>query len=147
MALIAEDARDRVEQLTLLTERLSALIGEETQLIDARRPPLEGEKAEEKNRLANAYRLELARVKQDKSLIDAAPPAMLAALKVQTQALHEAMEKHEQALAAVKAVSEGLVNAMAEEVVRQRGGEAGYGAGGAQAKPAGPTPALIDRNA
>lgn len=42
MALIADDARDRAEQLLALTERLTVLITEETQLIEARKPPLEG---------------------------------------------------------------------------------------------------------
>ncbi len=61
MALIADDAADRAEQLLLLTERLGHLIGEETRRIEAREPPLAGAEADEKSRLANAYRLELAR--------------------------------------------------------------------------------------
>ena len=62
MALIADDAAHRVEQLLLMTERLAALAAEDTRLIQERLPLSDGE---EKNRLANAYRLELARIKQD----------------------------------------------------------------------------------
>ena len=39
MALIADHAADRAEQLALITERLTALIDQETQRIDARLPP------------------------------------------------------------------------------------------------------------
>lgn len=147
MALLADDPKDRAEQLLVATQRLTALIAEETQRINERLPPLDGEAAEEKNRLANAYRLELARIKHDRGLIDAAPPELLAQLRQSTAKLHETVAAHETALAAVKIVTEGLVHAMAEEVVRQRGGAAGYGAGGAPAAATGPNPALIDRNA
>ena len=147
MALLADDAKDRVEQLLLVSERLTALIDAETQRIEARLPPLDGEQAEEKTRLANAYRLELARVKQDRSLIEGAPPALLAQLRESTVAMHEKLAAHEIALHAVKLVAEGLVHAMAEEVVRQRGGGANYGASGELVAPNGLGPAVLDRNA
>ena len=147
MALLADDAKDRVEQLLLISERLTALIDADTQRIEARQPPLDGEAAEEKTRLANAYRLELARVKQDRSLIEGAPPALLAQLRQRTVAMHEMLAAHETALNAVKVVAEGLVQAMAEEVVRQRGGDAHYGATGELVAPNGLGPAVLDRNA
>ena len=146
MALIADDARDRADQLLLITERLTALVVEETRRIDAREPPLEGAQADEKNRLANAYRLELARIKQDPALIAGAPSEALTKLRRQTEVLHEALAAHDIALSAMKIVTEGLVHAMAEEVVRQRSGDANYDARGAAAR-GGPSPALIDRSA
>ncbi len=147
MALVADDCRDRAEQLILLTERLTALIQQETGRIEARLPPLEGAEADEKNRLANAYRLELARIKQEPSLIDAAPPALLTTLRRKTEILHEALAAHDVALGAVKLITEGLVHAMAEEVSRQRGAGGGYGARGVIETPPGPIPTIIDRNA
>lgn len=147
MALLADDPKDRAEQLLLVTERLTALIDLETQRMDARLPPLDGAAAEEKTRLANAYRLELARIKQDRSLIESAPPALLTQLRRSTVVLHEKLADHELALAAVKLVTEGLVHAMAEEVVRQRGGDAHYGATGELIAPNGPGAAVIDRSA
>lgn len=147
MALMAEDAQDRAEQLLLITERLTALIVDETERVEARQPPLEGAAAEEKNRLANAYRLELGRIKQDRSLIEPARPDTLSRLRRQTLVLHEALAAHELAVAAVKTVSEGLVHALAEEVARQRSGGLNYGAGGAPVAPSGPGPGLLDRTA
>lgn len=123
------------------------LIEEETRCIAARLPALSGAQGEEKNRLANAYRLELARIKQDRSLVESAPPPLLAQLRVSTERLHESMAAHETALGAVKVIAEGLVQAMAEEVVRQRGGAASYGARGALSPPASASPAIVDRTA
>ena len=77
MALLADDAGDRGEQLLLITERLTALIAEDTSRIEARLPPLDGAEGEEKSRLANAYRLELASIKHDRSLIEGGEPHTL----------------------------------------------------------------------
>jgi hypothetical protein len=144
MALIADDPHDRVEQLLLMTERLEGLACEETRRIQAREPLTHG--MDEKNRLANAYRLELARIKQDPALIQGAPPHLLAQLRRSTLMLHEALAAHELALSAVKAVSEGLVHAMAEEVARQRGSGAAYSAQGALASST-PAATVLDRSA
>lgn len=146
MALIADDARDRVEQLLLLTARLTSLVTEETRRIAAREDLIAAD-TDEKSRLANAYRLELARIKQDTSLIEGAPPEMLRQLKANTAKLHEVLADHEIELAAVKLIAEGMVHAMAEEVVRQRNGERGYGARGTIDTANGPAPAVLDRSA
>lgn len=147
MALIADDAKHRAEQLLTVTERLTALIAEDARRIEARVSPLDGAEAEEKARLSNLYRLELARVKHDRSLIEAAPPALLAQLKTATIAMHAELAAYELALGAVKLVTEGMVQAMAEEVVRQRGGAANYAPDGGLASPVGPSPAVLDRSA
>jgi len=147
MALIADDAAHRARQLIMMTERLAALAAEDTRRIEARLPLLDGAEGEEKSRLANTYRLELARIKQDQTLIQDAPPELLAELRRSTVALQETLAAHELALNAVKVVSEGLVHAMAEEVVRQRGSGANYSAKGALNTQGGPSPTVLDRNA
>lgn len=146
MALIADDAAHRVEQLLLMTERLAALAAEDTRRIQAREPLVEAA-TDEKNRLANAYRLELARIKQDSALIQAAPAALLDRLRLSTIALHKTLDSHELALNAVKVISEGLVHAMAEEVVRQRGSGANYSPSGALDTRVAPSPTVLDRSA
>jgi len=147
MALIADNPEHRAEQLLLMTERLADLAASDTRRIQARQALFEGGEIGEKNRLANAYRLELARIKQDHALIQDAPPALLERLRRSTVALHETLATHELALNAVKVVSEGLVHAMAEEVVRQRGDGANYSAQGALDTRSGPSPTVLDRNA
>lgn len=147
MALIAEDAADRAAQLLVLTQRLIAIAQDEKQRIEARQPLSGGAQAEEKNRLANAYRLELARIHQDPALIVGAPEHLLAELRRSTALLHETMAAHNEALGAIKLVTEGLVHAMAEEVARQRGAGARYSANGGINTPTGAGPTLLDRNA
>ena len=147
MALIADDAKDRVEQLLLMTERLAALAAEDTRRIEARQPLPEGADADEKNRLANAYRLELARIKQEPALIESAPADLLHRLRSRTVALHEILAAHEIALNAVKMVSEGMVHAMAEEVARQRLSGANYSPHGSLQERSAPNPTVLDRRA
>lgn len=146
MALIADTPAERVDQLILITSRLAALIAAETALIQ-QRAPLDEAQAGEKQRLANAYRLELARIKQAPDLVGDAPAALLARLKDETAKLHTALGRHEVALGAVKLVAEGLVQAMAEDVARQHRGQQNYGASGALAPAAGPASTLLDRSA
>lgn len=147
MALIASDAADRAEQILVVTERLAALVAEETRRIEAREAPLAGAMAEEKNRLVNAYRLEMTRIGHDRALIESAPPPLLAQLRTNTALLRDRLAAHEVALGAIKLVTEGLVQAMADAVVRQRSGATCYSASGAPQSPTTAQPALFDRSA
>lgn len=147
MALIADDAADRVEQMILLTERLGKLVAEETARIQAREPTAPAEVVEEKERLANAYRLELARIKDDPALVSGAPKRRLDHLLANTAKLQATLTDHEIALGAVKFVAEGLVQTMAEEINRQRTQMRPYGADGSHAGASAPEPVTINKTA
>ncbi len=142
MALLAENPADRAAQLIALTDRLTGLIEQETALIEARAPLLDGALGEEKARLANVYRLEMTRIAQDRTLIREAPAQQLDGLRGATVRFRAALAAHERALIGVKAVAEGLVRAIAEEVARVRAGSRGYGASGGYAAPASEAAAL-----
>jgi hypothetical protein len=142
MALVAHDATDRVEQLIILSEKLTALISEETSLIEARKPlPTDG-RDEERNRLVNAYRLEMARIKQDPELIVGAAPLAVAALKRATAILQDKLARYERALEAVRIISEGLLRAMAEAAAEQAAGPRTYAASGGYDQPAASAPSV-----
>ncbi|MGE0046682.1 MAG: flagellar basal body protein [Hyphomonadaceae bacterium] len=147
MALIADNPSDRAQQMLALTERLTETIARETELMRARQPLPEGEGAEEKQRLVNAYRLEMARIRDDRGLIAEAPDALRARLRAATVSLQDALAAHEAALGALKALTEGLVQAMAEEVARLRAGGGSYGASGAMTGTSGPTPVALNETA
>lgn len=147
MALIADDAADRAQQLLALTERLIAILKEETALIEARRPLPDRGAAEEKARLVNAYRLEMARIKAEPALIEGAPPALSASLRNATLTLNEALAAHALALEAVKTLTEGLVQAIAEEITRSHTGAGAYRADGGLAGASGPTPIALNETA
>lgn len=147
MALLADDAADRARQMLALTERLAELIETENAMMRARQPLPAGADADEKQRLVNAYRLEMARIKEDRALIAEAPEALRAALRAATARMQAALAEHELALGALKAVTEGLVQAMAEETARLRTGGGFYGANGAPAGQTGPTPVTLNQKA
>ncbi|MDZ4776056.1 MAG: flagellar basal body protein [Alphaproteobacteria bacterium] len=148
MALIADDATDRVAQIHLLTERLAAIVETETAALAAGKPAsAEGASAIELQRLANAYRLEMARIKDDQSLVSGAPRAEREKLQAATAALQVRLDSYAIALGAAREVTEGLVRAMAEEVQRARHGPAGYGAQGGYVDPAGAAAVALDQRA
>lgn len=136
MALHAEDAADRVQQLIALTERLTAAMTEDLADFDARRPP-NAARAAETGRLANMYRHESARVRRDPSLLAAAPAEARAELTHATQTFEAVLGRHAHAIAAAKTITEGLVQAIAEELASARGDGAAYGprAGKGAARP------------
>lgn len=142
MALIADDPNDRVDQLIALSQRLTALIGEETALIEKRLPLPEDGRDQERNRLVNAYRLEMARIKQDPGLIETADRERIAHLKAVTAIMQDKVARFEVALNAVRAISEGLLRAMAEAVADQSAGPKRYAATGALDQPTAAPPAI-----
>lgn len=146
MALIADDAADRADQLLTLTERLTHLTRAETEALRAR-APIATLKAEELARLANAYRLEMARIKQDKGLISPAPLRARQNLQAATERLQVALDAHISALNAAREMTEGLARAMAEEVARLSAGPRTYGAQGSYRPVSAPIPVAASREA
>ena len=73
MAISATDATDRVEQLIVLTERLTELIAHEALAFEERRPQDAALHIEETSKLANVYRHESARVRANPNLVAGAP--------------------------------------------------------------------------
>ena len=139
-------ARARVEQLTELTERLTALIAMQSQAFENHRPQDAAARLEEVARLANFYRHESAEVRQNPGLVSGAPAALRQKLIRATEAFDAVMARQGRALAAAKSVTEGIVRAVAEEVASQRTAGAGYGPG-ARAAPASATAITLNQRA
>lgn len=129
MALDARDAADRVDQLISLTDRLTALMAQQCQAFEQRRPQDAAAQMEELSRLANVYRHESARVRQAPAMIEAAPLDQRMRLMQSTEAFDAVLARQGRALEAARTVTEGLVRAIAEEVASQRNTGAGYGPG------------------
>jgi len=129
MALNALDANDRVEQLIILTERLTDLIARQSSAFEARRPHEAAPYVEEVAKLANLYRHESARVRANVALVSGAPVAARERLVRATEAFDAVLARQGRAVTAAKTVTEGLVRAIAEEVAVQRPQAVGYGPG------------------
>jgi len=132
MALAAESPSDRIEQLVLLTERLTALVAAQAAAFEAHKPAEAMATMEETSRLANLYRHESAKIRANPALISGATLQERARLTRATEAIDAVLARQSRALGAAKTVTEGIVRAIAEEVASQRshGAPAGYGASG-----------------
>jgi hypothetical protein len=129
MALTAIDSDDRVEQLILLTERLTDLIAKQANAFEARRPHEAAQYVDEVAKLANLYRHESARVRANVALVSQAAPARRARLVRATEAFDAVLARQGRAVGTAKTVTEGLVRAIAQEVADQRPQAVGYGPG------------------
>jgi hypothetical protein len=146
MSLNPSSAAERMQQLILLTERLTGLIAEQLRAFEARRPQDAAHNAEETARLANLYRHESLKVKSNPTILDGAPVELKERLIVATRAFDAVLARHGRAVEAAKTITEGLIRAIAEEVHRQRHAVAGYGPKALQApRPA--TPVALNRRA
>ncbi len=126
---MSDHARENVERLIALTERLTEHLAADAQAFEARRPQDAGARIEETARLANLYRHESARVRQDPSLVAAAPREQRTRLVRASEAFDAVLARHGRALYAAKTVTEGIVRAIAEEVVASRTATSSYGPG------------------
>jgi hypothetical protein len=131
MSLDASLPDERVKQLVTLTERLTGLMRKEADAFEAHRPHEALKNADETARLANLYRHESAKVRHDPSLVATATEANRKKLIEATRAFDLALARHGRAMEAAKVITEGLVKAIAEEVVAQKAPGAGYGPGAA----------------
>lgn len=147
MAIAAHDAADRVEQLIILTERLTELIALEAAAFEQRRPHEAAKYVEETSRLANIYRHESTRVRMDPNLINAAPADKRTALRRATEAFDAVLARQGRAIEAARTVTEGLVKAIADEVAAQRSENTGYGAKGLRGGVAPPTAIAFNQRA
>ena len=129
MALSADTAGERVHQLIALTERLTELIAAEAQAFESHRPQDAAALVEETSRLANLYRHESARIRANPDLIAPANAEDRTRLMRATEAFDAVLARQGRALEAARTVTEGLVQAIANEVAAQRAKSVGYGPG------------------
>ena len=135
MAIAAHNATDRADQLIGVTERLTQLIRTEIDSLKTGQLNASSRDWEEKEKLAHAYRMEMAQIQQNPALLADAPPSIKDKLKNSVEIFREILEQHAVALAGMKEVTEGLVKAISEEVASSRAAPSGYGAAGQVSKP------------
>jgi hypothetical protein len=147
MAISAEGPADRVDQLIILTERLTELIALEAQAFEQRRPQDVAPHIEETARLANIYRHESSRVRANPVMVEKAPHDQRTRLIRATEAFDAVLARQGRAIAAAKSVTEGLVRAIANEVAAQRQQAACYGPGAVTDTPAAATAITLNQRA
>lgn len=138
---------DRINQLVALTERLTALVAAQAQAFEKRRPQDAAANMEETLRLANTYRHEALRVRQQATLLDKMSAQQRQKLTRATEAFDAVIARQGRALHAAKTVTEGLVHAIAEEIAVQRNAGAAYGPRGLQTRPAAAASVTLNQRA
>ena len=125
-----ELAAQRIRQLVDLTKALTARLAEETRAFEAQRPQDAAASLPKTQELTNLYRRDSAHVKANPALIASAPAADKAALLKATEAFETVLARHSRAVDAARRISEGLMQAIAQEVAAARTPASAYGAGG-----------------
>lgn len=147
MIVPADEAAERVDQLILLTERLTKLVAEQAVAFESNRPQDAAILVEETGRLANLYRHESARIRGNPDLISQASLTQRTYLRRATEAFDAVLARQARAVGAVKEVTEGLVRAIAEEVASQRNKGVSYGPGATQNPSAAATAITLNKRA
>lgn len=118
-----------LQRLIALTEQISERMRQDAEAFEARRPLDAAARIEETQRLANLYRFESDRVKQNPALIAGGSLQLRRKLADASRVFEAALARHGRAVYGLKTVTEGVVKAIAEEVGRARAATAGYGPG------------------
>jgi len=118
---------DYVRRLIALTQQLTERMRQDAEAFEARRPHEAAGRVEETQKLANLYRFESDKVRQNPSLVAGASQQLRQALIQASRAFDTTLARHGRAVYALKTVTEGVVKAIAEEVGRVRAASAGYG--------------------
>jgi hypothetical protein len=139
-------ADSNVDQLILLTQRLTQALAADAEAFETRRPQEAAARMEETARLANLYRHESGRVKADGTFVAGASADRRQRLRRATEIFETTLQRHGRALYGARTVTEGLVKAIAEEIARSRNTGAGYGPG-ARAAAAPATSVTLNRRA
>jgi hypothetical protein len=121
------DATDRAEQLLAMTRRLNVLVSSEIDAIKARRLDGASSDWDEKERLAHAWRLEVAQIKANPAALAGIGEDLRIQLREAAAALEDKLEAHALSIGAMKTVTEGLVRSIVNEIASARSAPAAYG--------------------
>lgn len=140
------DADLRIEQIILLTERLTDCTKRECEILRAKRPRDMAPVHEEKSKIATAYAREIAQMRRDKAFAAAAQPELTAKLKETTTRFRAALDELSKNLSRVRRISEGVIRAIAEEMHAKEVSPIGYGESAAPPAARGAKPATLALN-
>ncbi len=140
-------AEENVQHLIVLTEQLTERMRLDADAFEARRPYEAASRIEETQRLANQYRHESDRVRQNPALIAGASPPLRRRLAKASEAFEATLARHGRAVFALKTVTEGVVRAIGEEVARARAAVQGYGPSARMTALNGAVPIALNRTA
>lgn len=111
---------ERIKAILKLTQELTRLITLETNLLKTRRAAALRETEAEKNRLSALYAREMRAIQMRPELLAGASAEQRAMLRDASTEFRECVVRHVRTLSRIRAVSEGLIVAIGEELDRMR---------------------------
>ena len=127
MAISAQTGQERAEQLLALTLHLKKRIQAEYESLKAHRPEQLKETIDDTRQLSNMYRYETLRIQSDPSLLAGVTKETRKALIEATEGFQALLNDHAILVNASKTVTEGLIQAIANEVNRHKQNLKTYG--------------------
>ncbi len=113
------DLQTRALAATTLGRRLGDLVAEENALLRSRRPAALASSADEKQRLTEAYEIEVQALKAEPAALSALGKEPLARLRDATGYFQDQLEEHRRLVQAAKALTEKMLNQVAERAGRR----------------------------
>lgn len=143
-----QQASDLCERLSDVAARMAALLAKETALLSENRPEDIAGLQSEKAALSEAYVSDFGILKDNARFVGTSVPGQADRLRRVLKMLEAEVQKNFTALEAIRAVSEGLMNAIFEIARSKRSGPKCYtnGASMATHKPSSPTALAVDRS-
>lgn len=127
MALMAHDASDLLDQLILVTHRLTEITELQSKLFAESKFAEVAPLNDEAGRLAATYAIESQRIAKNPAILSGAAQNLKDALARETEKFRNAMLIHESTIARGMHLAEGLVKAIAEEAMSHRPTPIAYG--------------------
>ena len=122
-----DNTSNPVVTLASLMRRLSDVISAENEHIRAHRPNEARKLHEEKGKLSAAYTREMELVRKNGGITTFGNPDQLRDLKRQTTAFNDLVEDHRKLVERSRAITEGMIKAISEEVSRRNRPVQAYG--------------------
>jgi flagellar biosynthesis/type III secretory pathway chaperone len=136
----------RLEELMLITTRLTQLTEEEIEKLETRRPREIETLVEQKAQLAAQYARLGQTLKRDQDSIKTAAPELRKALKEATKRFQKTLDELTGRLDRIREISEGLVRAIATDASQRRATPVGYGKTAAPPEPLSQPPMYLAFN-
>ena len=118
---------ERVTHLLQITQALTRLLEQENTWLTERRPSDIQTLSEEKSRLSSLYTKELRVIRKHKSQVKQLDKALRQSLNDATEQFQTVLAKNERLVFRLKGVSEGLIQAIGEEIAKRNRPLPAYG--------------------
>jgi len=123
-------AASQLDEVIQLSNRLAALMSEETALLREMRVSEIALLQDQKSALANAYASAIGAVKRAPGALSEAPVDLKSALREATRRLQESLDANMRAVIAAKTVNERLIRVVSDAIAEMRSPAGAYTASG-----------------